>query len=487
MTSKFFISCAAAVLAAVFLTACGKNENASGTASKSGGAASAGGFSVSSSADEDAGQVQPEKPGKPGKPVIDPDFAAIRFDSTGPKNEQETPKVEVQQDHIHEMTKDAAETAAAIRTSRRSDWQLQSKVPDGSVADILQKSLPAKNTRTVWAPLEFSASITPVRLPDARLSPDKSLFVFVETTGEARGPFGSRLVIMNAGNWNIVRIIEIPERYICRVLWLPGKPVVAALCVKQQQMKQLSGIALIDLATGKETAFRRLPDDAGRTMFTADSRGHILLSHPEKPVVLVLDASTLEDIRQIKVAAPDSLAALSPDGKRIAFANAKKCRQIEIFKTADLQPLSSVPIPENFPLHQFFFLQASNGFFLCGDPTTGRESVIIMAGRPRTLDGWASGIGAVSEDGTAIYNILRNENRICVFDAKSGSMTRTYDTNRAEPKLTSPGPGAITMFELLPAIHAMAILDTQGNFFLISTEKGRNKHAERAIIFQRRK
>ena len=486
MTSKFFIVCAASVLAALVLTACGRNENgnASGTVKNTGTAASPGGISAVSSGGGESGHAPA---GKPGKPVIDPDFAAIRFDSAGPKNEQETPKVEVQQDHIHEMTKDAAESAAAIRTTRRSDWQLQSKVPAGSVADMLQKALPSKDTRTVWAPLEFSASITPVRLPDAKLSQDKTLFVFVETTGEAQGPFGSRLVIMNAGNWNIVQIIEMPERFITRVLWLPGKPVVAALCAKQQQMKQLSGIALIDLAAGKEILFRRIPEDAGRTMFTADSRGHILLSHPEKPAVLVLDANTLEDVKQLKVAGPDSLAALSPDGKRIAFANAKNCKHIEIFKTADLQPLSTVPIPENFPLHQFFFLQASNGFFLCGDPATGRESVIIMAGRPRTLDGWASGIGAVSGDGSTIYNILRNENKICVVDAKSGSMIRTYETNRAEPRLTSPGPGAITMFELLPAIHAMAILDTQGNFFLISTEKGKNKHAERAIIFQRRK
>jgi len=482
MSKKPYLSVFLAALAAFLLASCGENARPKQDQPQKTDSGS-GGFT------DDAPVLKKDAAASPSggteRPLVDPDFAAIRFDSAGPKSEKPMPKVEVQQDHIHEMSKEAAAHAAAIQTKRNSNWEVKSSVQPDSIAAQLGKANASKNTRTVWSPLEFSGDITPVRLPDVKLSPDKSMILFIETTGKAQGPFGSRVVLMDVSDWSVARIIEVPDRFIGRAAWIPGTKHIAVLCAKQPEMKQSYGVALIDLVSGKETAFRHVDEGAGRTAFLADSRGHLLLSHPKDPVIVALNAADLEEIRRIPVSGADSLAALAPDGKSVAFA-APKCKFIQVFKTADLQPISSEPMPEAYPLHKFFCL-GKHGYFLCGDPSSGRESVILMAGKPRILDGWASGLGAVSGDGKTIFNVLRDENRICIVDAKSGSITQKISTNRAMPRMMSPGPGAISFFELIPAIHAMAILDTQGNFFLINTEfKDKQKHAERAIIFQRR-
>lgn len=426
----------------------------------------------------------------PSAPAPDSKFSDLRFGSSGSDGKIEvetgndTPAVDVQTSHIHYMTPADAAVAAKITVGRKSTWQLRTETPADSLAARLTRT--AKDGKViVWTPMKAPVAMSPVRLPDMKISPDSSVIAFVETTGKSEGPFGSRLVLMNTHTWSVIRIVEVPGRNIKQITWIPGTVSVGALCSAQKSMRQEEGLAVIDLRKGKETGFIPVPPGTGRTAFLADKKGNLILSHPEKAELMLIPADDLsaEKQRSIPTEAPDAAAAISPDGRYLASAAVNGANVIRIFKTSDWQPLDTVKLAEPVRLKQIFFLK--NGirdFFLTGTPEgAGTSSVMVQAGVCRTLDGWASGFGAVDAGTGTVINVLRERNMISVLDAASGAERHRIDTNRADPGLDNNG--VIAGFCLVPAVKGMAALDSQGNFFLIPTEKGKGRRSERAIVF----
>ncbi len=416
----------------------------------------------------------------------------------------EKPVVKENRDHILRMTEQEAESAAAIRQPRNTKWkvvsgtekadgteensstaqgQTEAQAQPGSAADLLKES-GQTGTRLLWQPQEVLTLHAPVRLPDAAISPDRSVIVFVETTGATEGPFGSRLILMNTANWKILRILELRERMIRKIVWVPGTLKLAALCTAQPALDQKYGLAVFDLQTGTETGFIQIPEGMGDTAFLADSRCRIILSHGDLPELVVIPADSLNPESKIilKTEKSNMVAAISADGKYLAAVPSESGKRISIYKTSDLQPFATEDLPSPLTPKQLFFLGNPSAFYLCGK--TAQGSAILKNGQLRHLDGLSSGFGTVSENGKTIYHLQLNAvNRISVIDVQSGAEKRGINTNKTEPKLEKPG--AIREFFLIPAIQGLAILDANGNFYLVSIESERGRHGERAIIFQR--
>jgi hypothetical protein len=111
-----------------------------------------------------------------------------------------------------------------------------------------------------WKPLWKYEGIGGADLPSIALSDDKTLMAIVERTGELSGPNGSRIVVLRTADWKILRIHEIQERKIEKLIFLPEKAEAAVFSSKQSSLKMPNEILKIDLDSGEILADKKTKD-----------------------------------------------------------------------------------------------------------------------------------------------------------------------------------------------------------------------------------
>lgn len=417
-------------------------------------------------------------------------IAAPAFDNTSIStgSAEMKPPAEIKSEILQPISSGEADSRTQIRQSKRSVWQVRTPINAGSLAEsIVQNTQLPENTRYLWVPQPVQGSLQLFRVPDVKLSPDASVLVFLETLGEAQGPFGSRLILMSTNSWNVLNILEIRDRYFEKFEFIPGTTKIAALCIAQKACRQEQGFACIDLLTGKEERFQQIDPGIGDVAFLVDNRKNLIVSHPERQAVIVLPLES-KGHQEIQVESPNSMVALSNDGTELAVLNPKHGRKIEIFRTSDWLPAATVSLPETINAKRFYFARGKKSFLICGDPSYSSGSLLIRAGKAISPDGIASGRALFTENGKKIYHLTDTGNEIQVIDSITGAEQRIIEVNRAEPHFRKAKPGKVTHLFYIPTCKGLAMFDSNGNLFLIpaerqGTEKGKND--ERAIIFQR--
>lgn len=402
-----------------------------------------------------------------------------------------------QPDNIQILKKEDDVSTVRI-SSKKNSWNpIVGKNPkNGTLAERL---LPGDGTRIRWVPRKTD-DISSVRLTDAELSPDHSIVAFVETTGPYAGPYGSRIVLMDTNSWTTVKICEIKDRHITKIQWIPGKEGwIGAICHlysgEDESEKQNPGVALIDLLEGKEKHFYKLPDGVGETGFISDGKTRLLLSHPQKPILCVIDAADPEKpVAETGAPGINCVLALSADRKCFAAMPQRNAKKIDLFKTSDLLPLSTVKWGNRslYPAEILFIRDDRSTFLICSHRDSSDPAYRVSEGQLFELPGTApgknnvsSGKGAVSSNGKDVYNLLYGNNDLCIINAVNGQLIRAIEINDISPRPTR-SPALIAHFFLLPELQAIAALDEAGYFYLIKTVKlkqGKIRN-ERAIIFE---
>jgi hypothetical protein len=124
--------------------------------------------------------------------------------------------------------------------------------------DILKKT-PEKCLATViadiehkiiWQPKWYYSGAGTVRIPEAVISPDKSALAIIENIGKPGAPSSSRIILLNLYNFKILRIIELPEKLLTMLCYIPNTNQIIGIVDRQKSLKQSSGFMVIDL-TGK--------------------------------------------------------------------------------------------------------------------------------------------------------------------------------------------------------------------------------------------
>ena len=398
-----------------------------------------------------------------------------------------TQTAELQAESLRPISKDANAAKMEIRRVKNSSWEIQSAIPSASLADQLQKSVQLpENQCFVWTP-QLVSGFSRFRIPDIKLSHDSSLLIFLETMGESDGPFGSRLILMSTSNWQVLNILEFRERYFEKFEFIPGSTKIAALCLEQKNTKQKQGFACFDLLTGKEERFQQIDPGIGDTTFLVDRNQNLIVSHPNRAELIVLPLEKTEN-HTINVASANALAAISPDGKELAVLNPEYGKSIEIFRTSDWLPATTVNVTKTTRAAAFHFTPGKNAFFICGDPDYAANSTFIRADGTTSQDEEVSaGRIIFTNGGKMIYHLTRNENRIDVLDSVTGTKMRTIEVNRTRPNFRRSRPGQVTHLFYIPSCNGLAMFDSNGHFFLVSAEPVKNakgQNDERAIIFQ---
>ena len=414
-----------------------------------------------------------------------PDQYAIQ---TSSGEDTDSPDATVNAETLQPVSAEEAAAQTEIRRGKRSTWKIIGDIPQNSLAGQVLKSagLP-EGKRFVWTPQRVSGdNLTLFRVPDIKLSPDSSLLVFLETLGDSTGPFGSRLILMSTANWQVLNILEFRNRYFEKFEFIPGTTKIAALCRAQKKAGQKPGFACFDLLTGKEERFQQIDPGIGETTFLVDSKRNLIVSHPKRPSLLVLPFEN-PGKHEIAVAAPNSIATLSADGKELAVLSPKHGELIEIFRTADWLPAATTKITQTTNAAAFQFIPGNQAFFICGDPGHSSSSTLVRTGRTPVLDGICAGRIVFVAGGNKIYHLTTEENQIDVLDGSTGAKLRTIEVNKAKPGFRKSKPGQVTHLFYIPSCNGLAMFDDKGQFFLIPAESendAKGQYDERAVIFQ---
>lgn len=402
--------------------------------------------------------------------------------------EPETPVEDVVSETLQPVSTTEAATQTEIRRDKRSVWKIESAIPASSIAAQVQKNTQlAPGKSFVWTPQPVKGNnLSLFRVPDIKLSTDTSLLVFLETMGEASGPFGSRLILMSTSNWKVLNILEFRNRYFKKFEFIPGTTKIAALCLEQKKAGQKQGFACFDLLTGQEERFQQIDPGIGDTTFLTDRNKNLIVSHPKRAELIVLPLENTSK-QTIEVASANAIATLSPDGKQLAVLSPEHGKRIEIFRTSDWLPVSTVDLTETTNAASFHFIPGNKSFFICGNPAYSSGSTLTRAGKTTSLEGLSSGKVNFADNGKMICHLTRDDNKIDVLDNVTGTRIRTIEVNKAKPNFRKSRPGEITHCFYIPSCKGMAMFDDKGHFFLISLEPPENakgQYHERAIIFQ---
>lgn len=372
----------------------------------------------------------------------------------------------------------SAETSGKQSSGRKKQWIRQTPVPEKSLAF----RIPVPEDREIlWSPDWIHQNAGFVRIPDVQLSADRSLFAFVETTGAARGPYGSRIVLMNAHSWRIAGILEIPGRKINGIAFLPETLTLAALCEKQLEKEQTCGIAVIDLLSGKEKQFIPLKDAKGLKICADGSGKYVCVLFPEARTMLIFrtsDLSATPERLKLQSDSPCS-AVFSGDGAKLAVAG-KDC--LEIFKTEPFAPLTSQKLPKGFVPGKLCFLSGNNALVLFADSDragSSQESLLFHNGALSRFAPNSSGTGTVDEKNKLIYAGIRHGGKIQVFLFPALEETDSDSPERIQPKTT----GDPEYLFYIPSNHSIAVFDVSGNFYLLY-RYGKEKHFRKDLLFR---
>ena len=283
-------------------------------------------------------QVQPKaQPQKTESAASDAEDGGFRSGSLSitatPKTNPETvkeeklPEIEVDSSNVRSLPKSSVQP---VRESKR-ELRLTSALPDGSLAEKLTDS--SAETVQTWRPAFASQGFRGARLDAFAVSPDGSVLAIAERTGTSNGPNGTRIVLVNTSDWQVIRIFTV-GRMLKRLAFVPETTSLAAVAFPQPALKQDFGMAVLDLAAGKEQGFLPLPFPFNEKTIYPEDIAMILtqdrafcsgfFGSTVFCIPLPLNKDTEIPFRTFETVSPASALAVTPDGKAVAAASLKE-------------------------------------------------------------------------------------------------------------------------------------------------------------------
>lgn len=363
----------------------------------------------------------------------------------------------------------------------RTRWTRDTPVPSRSLA----AKLPSKDDIVIkWTPVIMKDAARRPRIPDAKLSHDGSVFAFIETIGSQTGPFGSRIVLLNAHTWEIINVFDNKNRNISRIEFIPGTRNLAAICEKQLEMKQPYGLAVINLANGRERSFIRIPKEgAGRDSMLAAGNGKVYLASPDSAEIFVVNtrrtgaddetADTENTLSIDIIQAPgenSKLARSMTEGFFGAAANGK----IIIYKFADNRPFKNALYPIEMRFENFYFMDDGKSFLFCPPRSAMNPPAVVRNTEKFPLSGISDGFGIVSSDGDKIITVNAAKS---VIDIRNSHTLETIDTIETTRLPNSKKYGKPRDMFNVESNSSLAVLDDAGNFWLIFKPEGSKSYS----------
>ena len=412
--------------------------------------------------------ARPSSPALPKAAGADYQEGSLKIRISAADNRKESAKESPVFDHSNvvildrakntQKTADAGGKKKSLKKSQIHRLKLWTAHAPGSLA----ARLAPKNADKIiqWHPKLVLAGTSGVRLPDAAVSPDKSLLAFVETLGDEQGICGSRIIAFDTHTWTIPVLYVLPEDRIRKVAFIGDTGKIAALStVKTEEGETRNRLLVFDLQTGMTTASCNLAYSPSRMVTDAVS-GLVYITEARSPLVRIYNPENLEKpLKTIQCAGVDPAIAFTDQGRTLVLAAAGL---LEFRKTSDFRPLSSQALPDNLTPQEILIPDSS--LYLIVPPKLAMgEGICILNGSVRRFGVNCGGILADSFEPDTFFALMSRKGEIVQFALPSLEKKTSIIPEDISPKK----PGDPVRIFSIPHAKCLAVLDSSGNFYLL--------------------
>ena len=390
------------------------------------------------------------------------------------------PEIEVDSSNVRSIPKSSVQP---IRESKR-EIRITSKLPSESLAGSLSDA----NAETVltWRPAFSSQGFRGARLDAFAVSPDGSVLAIAERTGTINGPNGTRIVLVNTSNWQVIRVFT-TDRVLKKLAFVPETETLAAVAFQQIARKQDFGLAFLDLADGKEQAFLPLPfpfntNVAPETVAFRVTSKFAFCSGFFGSTVFCVPLPVQKDAavpyHTFETVSPASALEITPDGKAVAAASLKAIEYFDINPAVKFKRKSITTLDLGWkPVDLHFLNGAQTDFVLCPAYREDSPPVLVRSSAKDSLDGRSAGFAVPMGQSGQIGIAFKVKGRIDVIDPSTLEAVDSVILEQLRPATT--GDTSFVFYH--DAIQAFCVIDTNGNCFAAGKKEGDKRWSKRII------
>ena len=429
-----------------------------------------------------APQTQSESDGQERNSIRDGSLSITATPKTNPNTIKvdKLPEIEVDSTNVRSVPKSSIQP---IRESRRQ-IPLTSKLPADSLAEKIMDA--DSETASLWHPAFASQGFRGARLDAFAISQDGSVLAIAERTGTALGPNGSRIILVNTSDWQVIRAFTV-GRMLKKLAFIPGSTTLAAIAFPQLSIKQDFGLATLDLAAGKEQGFLPLSFPFNAKIGPEDiallaMQDRIICSGFFGSTVFCIHLPVAKDselpFHTFETVSPASALAVTPDGKSLAAASLKAIEYFDLTPSAKYRRKSITTLDLGWkPVAIYFFNGAQTDFLLCPAYRDDSAPIFVRSSMKDSLDGRSAGFAIPVEQGSQIGVAFKVKGRIDIIDPATLDAADSVIMEQLRP--ATAGDNAFVFYH--DAIHAFCVIDTNGNCFAVGKLQGEKRWSKRII------
>lgn len=345
--------------------------------------------------------------------------------------------------------------------------------------DVEQKSFanefyhPDSKTVTEWRPAYRTGGLG-VKIPAVACSSDQSVLAFAEITGSDKGPFGTRIIIVNTYNWEVMKLFEIPAR-ISKMRWIPGNHFIISTLDSQEVLEQFTSVAIIDVDKEKISKLIPLSNDS-EILDICSTKEFIYAIIKGKKCIYAYSLTDTEKKYEIECSDVPSALQITQDEQFLVSISQKF---LNIYKLSDHKHFFTQELGLSWVPNHFQFVDASSKNFIVSPNVFQNVSpVMFQDGRKIEFEGKSAGYSLVAKDFKTAFIGYKINGKIDIIDPISTKILDTVSLEQVRPQ--TRGEPQYVMY--LDYRDSLFVLDSNGNGYLVAKIDGQ-KRWKKAIIF----
>ena len=401
--------------------------------------------------------------------------------------EESLPVISLDSSNVREVSRAAKQRI----TDGRRELPLTSPVPAKSLAELLTD--PNAKTALIWRPAFATQGFRGARLDAFAVSQDKSVLAIAERTGIATGPNGTRIILVNTHNWEILRIFTTDYR-LARIAFAQDVGILAAITIPQPELKKdLMFLGFkIDYPDCNLVIQEKLdqPEDAtfqpenialcalGTDFFCSGFNGSTVRDiHLPPPTTSRENYTVLEFETKGQVSAMD----VAPDGSSIGLVSRQAIELFSVKDTdglPDLSPHGPRKLELGWQPSDLKFLSGGTGtYIVCPSPADDSAPVLYRTSAKDVLEGRSAGYAIPFDGGSRVGVMYKVKGRIDIVNSETVEVEDSLILDQMKPQ-TNGTPLFVFYHD---AINAFCVIDTLGNAFAVAKRTGEKRWTKRII------
>ncbi|HCE45397.1 MAG TPA: hypothetical protein DET40_17800 [Lentisphaeria bacterium] len=420
------------------VTGCGKKPENAASSSKSPAGKTESKSSDSRQAGEKKEIEKPAKSGEEGK------YEKPVFKLKNWEKDVKKPEVEDDASNI---------TVEKIDADEKDESDKEINAP----AESLASKLVNKSEKILWNPKWYFEGVGGVKLPSICTSPDLSVMAIIETTGTDKGPNGSRIVLINTYNWQILRIHEFQENKFKNICFLPDGKRLALWSEKQSLLKKPYELIIVGIEKGEiQSTSKDIKTDVSDIIAV---QGGIMAKSSEERTIFCFDPSNIsKSSKVIKSSNLQGVFAVSPENDRVVLAGENS---IEMFDSAGLEQIKQISLNENYVPDNAVFAGKSDWIAVS---SYNKPGFLFKDGSKKQFcDIMGHSLAFNAEEKLLVFEKYLN-NEICVVDVPDFNEIAKFTPSSINPKTKGTAIYAV----YLKHLNKYAVVDSYGNLCLYS-------------------